>query len=625
LPEQRRELYVLLGSGLVFAAALWAEQAGIVRGRGLLYAIYAAPYLLCGLPVLAQAGRRLACGDLFNEFSLMSGATIAAVCLGHMGEAVGVMLFYRVGEFAQELALNGSRKSIRALLAARPVSALVLDESGAARARPVEEAHVGDLILVRAGDKIPLDGVVVSGSSQIDSSPLTGESLPLTAEPGSEVMAGCINGAGSLHVRVSSLFADSHMARILDMVENAAERKSPTERFISRFARWYTPAVTGAAVLTALLPPLLAGADWQTWIYRALVLLVISCPCALLISVPLGYFGGIGAASRRGILVKGGGVLDGMLRVRAVLFDKTGTLSQGRFSIARLCPAPGVDEETLLAAAALAESRSSHPLAEAVLRRYRSGGGTPPPVDLTREIAGQGMEAEYAGRLYLAGTAALLRRHGISCPEEEARESGSLILVAVDGRYLGSLTAEDTLKPDAAATVAALKKRGLKTILLSGDRPEIVRLAAKSLGLDEFRAGLLPDEKVRAMEEMSSPEEAVFVGDGINDVPALALARVGIAMGGLGSETAVEAADAVILNDSPLKVDELYGIACRVRQVVWQNIILALGIKMLVMGLGISGLSGLWEAVFADVGVALLAVLNALRVMRNPPEQEAAV
>ncbi len=604
---------IILICALLFALTMALEDTIREKaGMGVLYAIYAIPYLLCGLPIFSMAARLMRKGSIFNEFTLMCGATIAAGVLGHLGEAVGVMLFYRAGEFLQELASANSRKSIRALLASKPNTANVLKD-GSVQEQKVEEVLPGDIVVVRAGEKVPLDGVVSSGFSSMDTSPLTGESLPVNVGPDSPVMAGCINTSGVLEVRVTSRFADTHMAKILEMVENAASRKSPTERFITRFARYYTPAVVGVAFLIACLPPLLGGAAWQEWIYRALVLLVISCPCALLISIPLGYFGGIGAASRQGILVKGGNVLDAILHTNTVVFDKTGTLTAGSFSVNKIVAAQGMDANTLLEAAAMAESESNHPIAKSIMAKVPQ---FTRPADLkAQEKAGYGMQAAANGTTYFAGTAALLRDNGIEVPE--ASEHGTIVHIGEGKNYLGYLVIADAIKPDSAPAVAALKALNIKTALLSGDRKEAVRQVAEQIGIDEYRAELLPEQKVEAMQSLADTQNMVFVGDGINDAPSLATARVGIAMGGIGSEAAIEAADAVILNDSPSKIAELYKLARRVRTVVWQNIAMALGIKGLFMALGVAGLSGLWEAVFADVGVALLAVLNSVRVMKK--------
>ncbi len=604
---------MLAASAVFFAAVLVFENALTARfGPLAAPLLYAVPYLVCGWSVFRIAGRLILSRDVMNEFTLMAGATLVAVGLGQYAEAVGVMLFYRLGEFFQELATERSKGSIQSLLASKPAQAHVLD-GDAVKTVPVEAVKAGDTFLVRAGESVPLDGVVLYGATHLDQSPLTGESVPVAVGEGDPVLGGSINAGGVITARATAAFADTHMARVLDMVQNAARHKAPTERFLTRFARYYTPAVVALAFLVAVLPPLAGGADWHTWIYRALVLLVISCPCALVISVPLSYFGGIGAASRKGILVKGGVVLDGLPHIKAVVFDKTGTLTKGEFAVTGIVPRPGVTEEELLRAAALAESESNHPVAKAVMRE--AGAGFARPADLTvREIPGKGMRAEAGGAAYLAGSARLLEDAGLPVPEVAA--AGAVVFVVRDGAYLGYLDVTDTVKPEAAQAVAALKARGLKTYMLSGDREQAVAGVARELGVDGYEAGLLPEGKVEALSRVAPREETAFVGDGINDAPILALSRVGIAMGGVGAEAAVEAADAVILNDSPSQVARLFALGDRVRAIVWQNIGLALGIKILFMGLGIFGLSGLWEAVFADVGVALLAVLNAARAMR---------
>ena len=615
----KREIRFLSACAVMFfGVMIFSDQ--ILAGFGIwgLRLLYAVPYLACGLSIFRSAFDGMRSGQYLNEFTLMCGATVAAIILGELPEAVGVMLFYRIGEFFQDQAAAGSRRSIKSLLASRPSTANVL-ENGSISVKPVEDVLVGQHLQVRAGEKIPLDGLVVGGQSQVDQSPLTGESMPVSVENGSRVYGGAINLSGVITVEATSRFADTHMARILDMVEHAAARKSPTERFITRFARYYTPAVVGIACLVALAPPLLfPGEEFRTWVYRALVMLVISCPCALIISIPLGYFGGIGAASRKGILVKGGNVLDGLLQVDTVVFDKTGTLTRGAFAVTEVSPAPGVSEQALLTAALAAESRSNHPIARSILAHAEALGLAPANADAgasAREISGKGMEALVDGNRYLAGTAALLNEAGI--PAQDRPHPGALVHVAKNDAYLGCILVADAVKPDAAPAVAALKRQGLKTFMLTGDREEAAAQVAFQTGLDGHRAGLLPEDKVRSMRELSDSARTAFVGDGINDAPVLALSRVGIAMGGMGSEAAIEAADAVILNDSPAKIPQLFAIAKDVRAIVWQNIFLALGVKTAFMALGVAGLSGLWEAVFADVGVALLAVLNAARIMRK--------
>ena len=607
-------------SAVLFAAGMLADTRleAFLPSWLVLTLCYVLPYALCGYDVLRQMLRNIMRGDIFNEFTLMGGATIAAIALGQLPEAVGVMLFYRIGEFMQERAAGNSRRSVKALLAARPTTAHELLDDGATRDVSPEDLGPGSRILVRPGEKIPLDGTVLEGESQVDASPLTGESVPVRLSPGGQVHAGTINLNGALTVEVTAPFAESSIARILEMVENAAARKAPTERFITRLARWYTPAVSGLALLVAVLPPLFGLGSFQEWIYRALVLLVISCPCALLISIPLGYFGGIGAASRRGILIKGGAVLDNLRDIRVAAFDKTGTLTEGVFEVNAVLPMPGVSREELLSVAALAESRSNHPIARSVLRAALAAGlGTEKDaaVSAMREIPGKGVEVTADGAQVLAGNAALLEAYNITPLPVDI--PGSVVQVARDGRALGALVVSDRIKPQAPGALEALRRLGVDVLaMLTGDRQSQARPVAKELGLDVLKADLLPEDKASALEALGPTRQTLMVGDGINDAPVLATAGVGVAMGGLGSEAAIETADVVILDDNPLRLPELLRIARRTRRIVWENIVLALGIKGLFMGLGIVGLSGLWEAVFADVGVALLAVLNASRAGR---------
>ena len=611
---------LLLGTGLTFG-----EELGQRTAPWLVNALcYGLPYVLCGYAVLRDGARSVLRKDFFNEFTLMGGATLAAIAIGELPEAVGVMLFYCLGEYAQERAAGSSRRSIRALLAAKPATAHVLRDGATVDVAP-ESVAVDAEILVRPGEKIPLDGVVLAGESHVDTSPLTGEPLPVSVTKDSPVYAGTVNQSGALTLRVTARYADTSMARILEMVENAAARKAPTERFITRFARYYTPAVTAAAALVALLPPLLGMGSFGEWFYKALVLLVISCPCALVISIPLGYFGGIGAASRRGILVKGGYVLDALRHIRTVAFDKTGTLTEGVFAVTQIEPAAGVTEEELLHCAALAESRSNHPLARAVLTAARAKlDREPVALQLeVKEIPGKGMSAVADGRAILAGNAALLQQHGVDVEDKvlsaqgNAGSAGSVVLVAADGRYLGALVAADRLRPQSAPALAALRAAGVRTLaMLTGDSQEGADAVAAKLPLDVVKARLLPQDKAAALASLDETAHTLFVGDGINDAPVLTTAGVGVAMGGLGSEAAIETADVVVLDDNPARLPELLQLAARTRRIVWQNITLALGIKLAFMVLGVTGLSGLWEAVFADVGVALLAVLNATRAMR---------
>ena len=624
--DQRRELMKMGVSALLFAIGMVADErlATYMPAWLVIAVFYALPYILCGYEVLSVGLKSILKGDFFNEFTLMGGATIAAIALGQLPEAVGVMLFYCVGEFVQERAAGRSRRSIKALLAARPSIAHEMLPDGTTRDVEPEALGPGSHILVRPGEKIPLDGAVLEGESQVDTSPLTGESVPQRIAPGSRVLAGTINLNVALRVEVTTAFADSSIARILEMVENAVARKAPTERFITRMARWYTPAVTGIALLVAVLPPLFGLGPFSQWIYRALVLLVISCPCALLISIPLGYFGGIGAASRRGILIKGGAVLDSLRDIRVAALDKTGTLTEGVFEVNAVLPAPGISEEELLAAAALAESRSNHPIARSVLRAAQNRGIATDDACLTgmEEMPGMGVVASIttntdaatatATTELLAGNAALLTSRGLT--PVEVNIPGSVVQVAKGGKLLGALVVADRLKPQSPQAIEALRHLGVQHIaMLTGDREEQARPVAQQLKLDSLRAGLLPEDKAGALEALGPVKNTIFVGDGINDAPVLATAGVGVAMGGLGAEAAIETADVVILDDNPARLPELLRIARRTRAIVWQNIVMALGIKGLFMALGIVGLSGLWEAVFADVGVALMAVLNAAR------------
>lgn len=602
---------LLLAFGLVFGDNLQARFSPLLVNM----LFFGLPYALCGYAVLGKGWKSLLRKDFFNEFTLMGGATLAAIAIGQLPEAVGVMLFYCVGEYVQERAAGRSRHSIRALLAARPTVAHRKEGEALVDCR-LEELTLGTHILVKPGEKIPLDGQVLSGTSHIDTSPLTGEPRPVSAREGSKVFAGTVNLDGALTIEVTALYENSSVARILEMVESAIARKAPTERFITRFARYYTPAVVAAAALVALLPPLFGLGTFQEWIYRALVLLVISCPCALVISIPLSYFGGIGAASRRGILVKGGNVLDSLRNITTVAFDKTGTLTKGVFAVTQVLPAPGIAESALLDAAALAESRSNHPIARSILQFHSPAMGNAPDLDI-QEVPGKGVIARHAGQQILAGNAALLEDHGIfyTSPDKAA---GSIVYVARGSSYLGALIVSDVIRPESAATVRELHNMGISTVaMLTGDRPEGAASIAAALDLDVVRADLLPEDKATALASLAPAAQTLFVGDGINDAPVLAAAGVSVAMGGLGAEAAIEIADVVILDDSPARLVELLRIAAHTRRIVWQNIALALGIKGIFIALGIVGISGLWEAVFADVGVALLAVLNASRTCQK--------
>lgn len=613
--EFRREATFLAVAGAVFVPTLICEALfPDVAPEWLFNAVFAVLYLLTGVPVLKIALKALLRGDVFNEFTLMGGATLAALAIGEMSESVGVMLFYRLGEAFQERASSNSRRSIRALLAQKPMTARVVTEDGTVEKDP-KEIVKGDVVRVMPGEIVPIDGRVVSGTSQIDMSAITGESMPVAVRRGSEVHGGTLSLDGLLTVEAAGPFEDSTIARMLEMVQNAVARKSPTERFITRFSKWYTPAVFFMAAAVMLLPPLLGFGAWREWIYRGLVLLVISCPCALVISIPLGYFGGIGAASKNGILVKGANVFDAVGRVDTAVFDKTGTLTYGKFRLVKIVPAAGIEERTVLSDAALAENGSTHPVAKSITAAAADV-SAPEGASIT-QLPGKGMLFKNEGDTIVAGNAALLSEFGVAAPA--VAEHGTVVHVMKNGKYLGALVVADELRPDAAKTISELRMQGIKGVyMLTGDREETAADVAKELRLDGYRAELLPGDKVEALKELcgGDTKRTVYVGDGINDGPVLVTSETGIAMGGFGSQVAVEVADAVILDDSPSKVVGLLRIAKKTRAIVWENVFLALGVKLVFLIFGVAGLAGLWEAVFADVGVALMAILNSARATR---------
>ncbi len=605
----------LLLPGLLFVVGLvFDDWVTAVIGRYLFYAMMLAAYLLCGLPVLRQAWRAILDRDFFNEFTLMSLATLVAIGLGDVAEAVGVMLFYAIGETLQDKAAGNSRGSIKSLLASKPDKATLIVDGEAKSVSP-ENVAVGSMILVKPGEKIPLDGEIVSDAANVDMSSLTGEPVPAPVGEGDKVFSGTIALDGDLNIRTTAVYSDSAVGRILAMVEDAAGRKSRTERFISAFARYYTPVVVAAALLVAVLPPLFFGGLWQVWVYRALVLLVVSCPCALVLSVPLAFFAGIGAMSKHGVLIKGGNVFDALVRADSVIFDKTGTLTEGKPSLVEAKPAAGLTREELIRLAATAESRSNHPAARAVAAVAGEGFVFPDKVSV-KDVAGKGIIASAPEGEIAVGNQALFNQLDIALPPDTSDLLVSY--VALDGKYAGSLSFEDKIKPDAVEAVKDLRNcSGMKKMfMLTGDRPEVAEKVAKQVGMDDYRAALLPGGKVDAYVELSPNGTAVFVGDGVNDAPVLARAGVGVAMAALGAASAVEAADVAVLDDSPSRLPILFKAAAKVRSVVWQNIFFALAVKATFMALGVIGLSGLWEAVFADVGVALLSVVNAMRMTR---------
>ncbi|URJ43797.1 heavy metal translocating P-type ATPase [Paenibacillus polymyxa] len=614
-----RRMIARLAIGAVVAAVAWWLP---VEGVGKL-ALFLLAYIIVGGDVVLQAARSLVRGMAFDEYFLMTLATVGAFAIGEYPEGVAVMFFYQIGELFQGIAVNRSRKSISDLMDIRPDYANLKTAESVRRVSP-EDVRIGDLIVIKPGEKIPLDGKVIDGKSHVDTSALTGESVPRTVEPGSSVLSGFINTNGLLTVEVSKEFSESAVSKILELVQNASAKKAPTEKFITKFSRYYTPVVVIVALLLAIVPPLVVpGAQFADWIYRALVFLVISCPCALVVSIPLGFFGGIGAASRSGILIKGGNYLEALNHVKYAVFDKTGTLTKGVFRVTGIYPAGDYTNESLLETAALAELHSTHPIAASLRESYgKELRGE--RVQQYSEISGHGIQAQIDGRLVSAGNAKLMEREHVAfnaAQQAGTLDEGTVVHVAVDGTYAGCILISDEVKEDAAQTVASLKKLGVvKTIMLTGDNRTVAEAVGRQLGLDEVRAELLPQHKAEAIEQLSASKKTsdkiLFVGDGINDTPVLALADVGVAMGGLGSDAAIEAADIVIMNDEPSRLVTAIHIAKRTRRIVWQNIIFALGVKAVFLTLGAFGIATMWEAVFSDVGVTLLAVLNVMRVLK---------
>lgn len=574
-------------------------------------------YALVGWDVLWEAVCNIARGRVFDENFLMAVATVGAWCVGERLEAVGVMVFYQLGEYFQDRAVRRSRRSIAQLMDIRPDRAELLRDGAFVDVAP-EEVPVGATIRVSPGDRVPLDGVVLEGTALLDTAALTGEPVPRQVRPGDELLSGCIVQNAVLTALVMKPYGESTVSRILELVEDAAGKKSRTERFISRFSSVYTPAVVIAAAALAVIPSLITG-QWSAWLYRALTFLVVSCPCALVISVPLSFFGGIGGASRIGVLIKGSNDLEALSHVDTVVFDKTGTLTRGDFAVQAVHCAPGVDRKTLLSLAASAEQHSPHPIAKALLA---ASAAAPSPAEQVEEHTGRGVSAQVAGHRVLAGSARLMTEEKIENIPEIA-DAGTLVHVAADGRYLGCAVIADQLKPDAAAAVDALRDLGVrKTVMLSGDRERTAQAVGSALGLDQVCAELLPGDKLEKLEQLlrETPERhsLVYVGDGLNDAPVLARADVGVAMGALGSDAAIEAADVVLMTDELSRLAPVIALARKTMGIVRQNIIFALGIKVLVLILGAFGIANLWLAVFADVGVALLAILNALRCLHPP-------
>ena len=603
----------LFGVGIGFEEALHNTPLSIAE-----YAIFIAAYLLAGWNVLKIAGRNILRGRWFDENFLMTVATLGAIAIYKLPEAVAVMLFYKIGELFQDYAVGNSRRSIKALLETRPDYANLKVDGQILKTSP-EQVKVGEVITVTAGEKIPLDGEIIAGTSQIDTSALTGESIPRIVKVGEPVLAGTINKTGVLDIKVTKLFAESSIAKILDLVENASSKKAETEKFITKFAKIYTPIVVFVSLAIALIPPLvIPNATSAEWVYRALVILVISCPCGLVISIPLGYFGGVGGAAKRGILVKGSTFLDTLTQVKTVVFDKTGTLTKGVFQVIQIVPHNGFTKEELLSFAAHVEARSHHPIAQSIREAYKG------ELDLSlvtsyEEIAGHGIRAMVGNKLAIAGNDRLLHLEDIA--HDTCDISGTVAHVVVDRQYAGYITIADQIKEDSGQAIHALQQLGItQTVMLTGDNQIVAESIAWQLGLTSYIAELLPEGKVAAMEKIialaGKKDKVAFVGDGINDAPVIARADVGIAMGGLGSDAAIETADVVIMNDSPTKIGEAIQVARKTRKIVLQNIGLAMSIKGVFMILGAFGLATMWEAVFADVGVALAAIANATRVLR---------
>ena len=611
---------LLLFTGIGLSAA----DAVFFRNEGLRLAWYIVAYLPVGLPVIKEAWGEIVHGDIFNEFTLMTIATIGAFYIGEYPEGVAVMLFYSLGELFQERAVSRAKHSIRALLDVRPETATVIRNMQAAVVNP-REVRPGEVIEVKTGERVPLDGTLLNESAAFNTSALTGESLPRTLHEGEVVLAGMIATDKVVRLCVTKPFEDSALSRILTMVQEASERKAPAELFIRKFARIYTPAVTGLAALIVLLPWVWSllqpsfGYVFNDWLYRGLVFLVISCPCALVVSIPLGYFGGIGAASKLGILFKGGNYLDAITKIDTIVFDKTGTLTQGTFEVKSCRCAKDVSETRLLQAVASAEQGSTHPIAKAIVRHTRQQGISLLPAGEVKEMAGFGLETTVDGADILVGNARLMEQHHIPCPTDLSGDEGTLILCAIDDRYAGCLCLADTLKDDALQAIRDLQALNIQNIqILSGDKQEIVTTFAQRLGIMQAYGNLLPDGKVKHIEQLKQDpaRHIAFVGDGINDAPALALSHVGIAMGQLGSDAAIETADVVLQTDQPSKIATAIRAGRQTRSIVWQNIVLALGIKLAILILGACGLASLWAAVFADVGVAFLAILNAIRLQK---------
>ncbi len=578
--------------------------------------IFLVPYLVLGWPVLKKAARNIAAGHVFDENFLMCVATIGALCLAEFPEAVAVMLFYQIGDLFEDYAVDKSRDSIAEMMDICPEQAYI-ERNGEIEAVDPDEVEIGTIIVVRPGERVPLDGIIVKGETELDTAALTGESLPRNVFTGDPIASGSINLSSTIYIETTKEFEDSTVSRILELVEDAASKKAPMENFITRFARYYTPIVCLLALLIAIIPPFFTGFDWADWVQRALIFLVVSCPCALVISVPLSFFGGIGGASKRGILIKGSNYLEALSHVKTILFDKTGTITKGTFSVSKIAPI-GMSCEELLRIAAMAEAYSNHPIALSIRKEHEA------PLDLDRvsettEIAGQGVRCVIDGQVVLAGNARLMEANGIAAAMNETKTT--VLHIAIDGEYRGSIEVEDTIKEDSVEAVQRIKELGVAhTVMLTGDREEVAAHIAREAGLDEYHAGLLPEGKIdflrSYLDEALKGEKVAFVGDGINDAPALIRSDVGIAMGAMGSDAAIEAADIVFMDDKLSRLADGIGISRKTMRIVYQNIVFALGVKLLVLVLAALGIANMWEAIFADVGVSVIAILNAMRALK---------
>ncbi len=611
--KQKKRLIRILIAAALFGA-VWLIDRFLPLPPWATLLLYLAPYFIAGWDVLWKSARNISHGQVFDECFLMAVATIGALIIGEYPESVFVMIFYQTGELFQSVAVGKSRRSIKNLMDICPETAIRLSDGGEEEILP-EEVEVGDLLLVRPGDKIPVDAVVEEGSSALDTAALTGESLPLDVGPGDKVISGCVNKNGVLKIRASAVFGESAVSRILELVENSAANKAKSETFITKFARWYTPAVVIGAVLLALIPSLITK-NPSEWIYRALIFLVVSCPCAVVISVPLAFFAGIGGASSKGILVKGGNYLEAMAAVTTAVFDKTGTLTEGRFTVSDLIPAEGITNRQLLTLAAGAEYYSTHPIAVSIREAAKDIALTPP--DAVTELAGKGLQARFGDRIVYAGSAVLMQDQNVAFTA--VRDEGTVVYIAVDGQYAGAVKLSDQPKKGAKEALFAARKNGIKhTVMLTGDRKNAAEKVGRELGIDEIFSSLLPQEKVEKLEDIlrsqKKREKTVYIGDGVNDAPVLTLSDVGVAMGALGSDAAIEAADIVFTDDDVGKLPVLLRIAKKTVRIVTENVAFALGVKFAVLLLAALGVANMWLGVLADVGVAVLCILNSMRML----------